>query len=181
MIGVMRRFVILAALVAACQTPTREAPEGRVSTETHPDYAQIRPVSIAVLPVEAPAYGLKRPMRREAYDMLFDRHYSPFRLDVIDAHMTTDGQFDAGSLEWDATLDIEVTDWKVVPGTRFFAGDGRATLRHKTGEVIWSCKFENYNFEVGYEAGQIDNDAAGREIARFVVDRMPERPPLPRE
>lgn len=177
----MRRLVILAALAAACQTPAHETAEGQVSTETHPDYAQIRPVSIAVLPVEAPAYGLKRPMRKEAYDLLFDRHYSPFRLDVIDAHMTSDGQFDAGSLEWDATLDIELTKWKVVPGTRFFAGDGQATLRHKTGEVVWTCKFQNYNFEVAYDSGQIDNDAAGREIARFVVERLPERPPLPRE
>ena len=95
--------------------------------------------------------------------------------------MTSDGKFDAGSLEWDATLDIELTDWKVVRGTRYFAGNGQATLRHKTGEVVWSCKFENYNFEVGYDSGQIDQDEAGRAIARMVIERMPERPPLPRE
>jgi len=88
---------------------------------------------------------------------------------------------DAGGLEWDATLDIEITDWKVVRGTKYFAGNGQATLRHKTGEVVWSCKFNDYGFKVPSSAGQIDDAAAARAIAELVVNSMPKRPALPRE
>jgi len=71
--------------------------------------------------------------------------------------------------------------------TNYFAADGTAQLTHKTGEVLWSCRFFRHNFEVPMKTGQLDHARAAHDIARFLVgsepgkERFPDCPPLPRE
>ena len=75
----MRRFLLVALLAAACQTP-RKVPEGRIDTATHPEYAKFRPVAIAVLPAKAPRTDLRIEIRKEVYRLLFEFRYSPFKV-----------------------------------------------------------------------------------------------------
>ena len=182
----MQRFAIVALLVAgACQATKTELPEGQADTRVHEEYAEFRPVTIAVLPVKAPSTGLRGEVRREVYRRLFDMKYSPFTFAAVDANIDSDGEWDPGaSLDWDATLAVDISEWRAVKGTQHFAADGTATLRHKTGEILWSCKFEQHTFEVPARGGVLDEKKAARDIARFLVsdsERFPERPPLPRE
>jgi len=170
----MRRIVCVTLLfAAACQTTENRLPEGHADWRVHDEYARFRPVAIAVLPVEAPTLELRREIRREAYRRLFDRRYSPFTLQAVDAGL--------GGLDWDATLEIEITRWRAIKATRHFAADGTAVLEHRTGEVLWSCTFSARSFEVPARTGQRDEAVAAVEIARFLVERIPERAPLPRE
>jgi hypothetical protein len=177
----MPRALLLSLLLAACQSTDRKLPEGHAETRVHEEYDEYRPVAIAVLPVDAPSMTLRLEVRKELYLKLFDRRYSPFKLEVVDAHMALDGTFDAGSLDHDAALDVNITKWRAVKGTMHFAADGEATLRHRTGEVLWSCTFSDHAFKVPARAGETDEASAARDIAQFLVDRLPDRPPLPRE
>jgi hypothetical protein len=182
----MRWLLLLAAVgVVACRS-SRTLPEGRADTSVHEEYGEFRPVAIAVLPVHAPSSELRGEVRKELYMQLFDRRYSPFKLDVVDAYIDSNGDWDPGrTLDWDAALDVDITRWKAIGGTDRFAADGTATLRHRTGEVLWTCKFERHAFNVPSRAGVIDQKQAAREIAEFLVGeadgRFPERPPHPRE
>lgn len=177
----MRRIVTLALLLAACKTTDGRLPEGHADTRVHEEYTDFRPVAIAVLPVTAPSMDLRLEVRLELYRLLFERMYSPFKLDVVDARMATNGTFDPGNLDYDATMEVRITKWRAVRGTMHFAADAEAVLRHRTGEILWSCTFAEHTFKVPARAGEIDEKSAAREIAKFLVDRLPERPPLPRE
>jgi len=177
----MRRILTLALLLAACKTTDGRLPEGRADTRVHEEFDEFRPVAIAVLPVTAPSTDLRLEVRLELYRLLFERMYSPFKLEVVDARLATNGEFDPGSLDYDASLEVKVTKWRAVRGTMHFAADAEAVLRHRTGEILWSCTFTERTFKVPAQAGQIDEKSAAREIARFLIDRLPERPPLPRE
>ena len=55
----MWRIVTVALLAAACSTQKREIPEGHAEIDQHIDYAEYRPVTIAVLPVKAPTADLR--------------------------------------------------------------------------------------------------------------------------
>ncbi|MDH3590784.1 MAG: hypothetical protein OER88_02840 [Planctomycetota bacterium] len=172
----MRWFVFSALIiVGACRAP-QEVPEGRIDTKVHPEFDKFRPVAIAVTPSAAPNSALRVHVRREVYERLFDRRYSPFKLSVVDERVSSAGRFEPGNLAWDATLETEVSRWKPIRGTRYYAGDGRATLRHKTGEIIWSCAFTNYAFSVREEAGVKDTDASAEAIADLFIQRLPELP-----
>jgi hypothetical protein len=182
----MWRISIVALLAAACQNPQKE-PEGYAEIDKHVEYAKFRPVTIAVLPVTAPASQLKLEVRKEVYRLLPSKKYSPFTLETVDAHVDSDGKWDPGSLDWDATLSVAISRWKPVRGTNYFAADGTAQLTHKTGEVLWTCRFYRHNFEVPMKTGQLDHARAAHDIARFLVgsepgkERFPDCPPLPRE
>jgi len=182
----MRRILLVTILAAACQT-TRTVPEGHIDTRVHPEYAEFRPVTIAVLPVEAPDSVLRNGVRKEVYRTLPDRKYAPFRLDEVDARINSKGEFEGGSLDWDATLKIDISNWRAVPGTRYYAGTGKAELRHKTGEILWTCAFYDYAFPVESRPEGIDEEEVAKRISEIFVgtdvanSRLPECPPPPRE
>jgi len=168
--------LVLAAVAAAgCQSTTK-VPQGRIEVEPHPDYASIRPVAVAVLPVDARRHELRRLVRRDVYDALFAKRYSPFKLGTVDARLDEDGRFDGGDLAWDATLEIEITRWSNLRGTKYYLVDGRAVMRHKLGETAWQIRFEDYPVEVPARAGEIQLEAPARTIADLVVDRIPDLP-----
>lgn len=171
---------MVAILAAACQSP-QKVPEGRIDTRTHPEYAKFRPVAVAVLPVDAPRTDLRLAVRKEVYRLLFEYRYSPFKLQTVDARMSSDGKWDPGGLDWDATFEVQVSRWKGVRGTDYFVGEGSATLRHKTGEILWSCRFSDYPFLVPEKAGQPDMEEAALRIAGLFFDksRFPALPPPP--
>ena len=179
--------MLVALLAAACQSTTQKVPDGRIDTRVHTEYAEFRPVTIAVLPVKAPQTDLRTGVRQEIYRMLPERRYSPFRLDEVDARVNADGRFEGGSLDWDATLSIDISSWRAVRGTNYFAGTGKAELRHKTGEVLWTCAFYDYAFDVPSRAGMLDQAVAAKEIAHLFVGgdkqpaRLPDCPPPARE
>lgn len=182
----MWRISIVALLAVACQNAQKE-PEGYAEIDKHVDFDKFRPVTIAVLPVTAPGSQLKLEVRKEVYRLLPQKKYSPFTLETVDAHVSSDGKWDPGSLDWDATFSVAISRWKPVSGTNYFAADGTATLTHKTGEVLWTCRFYRHNFEVPMKTGQLDHARAAHDIARFLVgsepgkERFPDCPPLPRE
>jgi len=180
--------MIFALLAAACQTTTpTDEPRGQAETAPHPEFDKFRPVTIAVLPVTAPTMGLRQGVRKEVYRLLPTKRYSPFKLETVDAHITTDGKFDPGSLDWDATLSVDIDKWRAVGGTQYFEADGSATLTHKTGEVLWTAKFSRYAFAVREHAGSRDYDSASQGIAAFLIGTdasglsFPDCPPPPRE
>lgn len=182
----MWRISIVALLAVACQTPQKE-PEGYAEIDKHVDYNKYRPVTIAVLPVDAPLSQLRTEVRKEVYRLLPAKRYTPFTLETVDSHMTSDGKWDPGSLDCDATLSVDISRWKPVRGTNYFAADGTAQLTHKTGEVLWTCRFYRHNVEVPMKTGQLDHGRAAHDIAKFLVgsepgkERFPDCPPLPRE
>jgi len=177
---------MLAALVAvACDSVPKELPESRVDTRTSDEYAQVRPVTIAVLPVKAPRADLRIGVRQEVYKILPDRLYSPFKLSEVDERVDAQGRFVADDLDWDATLEVTIDRWRAIQGTERWSGSGRAVMTHKTGEVLWACDFQDYAFYVPSTHGSTDFDEMSKEVAEFLVgvedgkSRLPDCPPLP--
>jgi hypothetical protein len=183
----MRRIPLVALLVlvvVGCESTKREVPESRVETRTSPDYEKVRPVTIAVLPVQAPRQDLKTTVRHEVYKILPERKYSPFKLTEVDAHVDAQGKFDGEGLDWDATLEIVFDKWVPTSGN-YWAASGHATMTHKTGEVLWTCDFQDYAFPVPSRNGVSDQEEAATDIAYFLVGsksgRLPDCPPPPPE
>jgi len=185
----MRRILFAVLLgAAACQTTQpQEVPEARIDTRVSPEYTEVRPVTIAVLPVKAPRVDLRTGVRQEVYRLLPARKYSPFKLSEVDAHIDSQGNFSALDLDWDATFEVVVDEWKPIRGTNYWSGTGRAVLTHKTGEVLWACDFENYSFRLPMSAGQTDQDDAAKQIAVLLIggdegeSRLPDCPPPSRQ
>ncbi len=180
----MRRILFAALLLAACQSTKKEVPESRVDTRQSPEYEQVRPVTIVLLPVKAPRVELQTGVRQEVYRLLPERRYSPFKLTEVDAHIDAQGHFNAENLDWDATLEIVFDEWVPVSGD-YWAASGHAVMTHKTGEVLWACDFEDYAFRVPNRSGTSDQGEAAREVAYFLVggesgkSRLPDCPPPP--
>jgi hypothetical protein len=181
----MRRIMLLALVAAACQSTPKELPESWVDTRTSAEYAQVRPVTIAVLPVKAPRADLRMGVRQEVYRLLPERRYSPFKLSEVDDRVDSAGKFAAEDLDWDATFEVVIDKWRHVSGTNRWSGTGRAVLTHRTGEVLWTCDFQDYLFTENSRSGQTDYDELAREVAYFLVgdeepaSRLPDCPPLP--
>jgi hypothetical protein len=91
----MKRIPLVALLAVACATAPTEEPKDQITTQAHPEFSKWRPVAIAVMPVEAPAHQLRKEVRQEIYDNLFARNYSPFKLQVVDQHIGSEGEFKA--------------------------------------------------------------------------------------
>lgn len=175
----MKRFALATLLlVFACKAP--EGPKGSADLNTHPDYQKFRPVAIALLPVEGMRSELRGALREDIYQQLFRKSYSPLDLRVIDQRMKTTGRFEPTDIDWDAKMEVKVSDWRSVPGGGKFAATGTAKLtHHKSGEVLWHLSFTEWTFDLtSKDTAQVD---AMEELARMIVDRLPERPPLPRE
>ena len=99
----------------------------------------------------------------------------------VDARIDSEGNFDPGNIDCDATIAVEITRWKPIRGTNYWTGNGEAVLMDKSGEKLWSCTFEDYPFEVRAAAGKVEDEKAAEMIARLFLDRLPQRPPLPRQ
>lgn len=178
----MRYLATLALLAAACAgTPNGDQPKNRADSVPHPDFARIRPNTIALLRVSAPTQELRTKLRREVYDRLFAKRYACLKLQSVDANTGAGGKFDGGTLEWDATFHVHVAAWKPVEKGRYVAATGSARMMHKNGEQLWECKFSNYQFEVDSRAGRMDHTRAIRGLANVIDRELPQRPPLPRE
>jgi hypothetical protein len=179
----MHRIILVALAAAACQSAPKEVPESRVDVKTSPEYGQVRPVTIAVLPVKAPRADIRIGVRQEIYRMLPEKKYSPFKLKEVDAHVDGKGRFAADNLDWDATFEVVVDRWTPVSGTNYWSGTGRAVMTHKTGEVLWACDFENYTFRLPSQHGVTDQEEGAKQIAYFLVgsedgrSRLPDCPP----
>jgi len=177
--------MLSALLAAACQSTPKEIPESRVDTRKSDEYDQVRPVTIAVLPVKAPRADLRIGVRQEVYQLLPARKYSPFKLSEVDQHVDAQGHFTADDLDWDATLEVVIDKWTPISGTTRWAGTGHAVMTHKTGEVLWTCDFQDYAFNAPSEAGVTNYDEMAKEVAYFLVgtdsgkSRLPDCPPLP--
>ena len=179
------RWILLLALAAfGCQSTKKEPPVSRVDVRPSPEYDKVRPVTIAVLPVKAPRVDLRTNMRQEVYRLLPERRYSPFKLSEVDAHIDSQGQFSAETLDWDATFEIVVDEWNPSSGD-YWTATGHAVMKHKTGEVLWACDFEDYAFLVPNASGTLDHMEAAKDIAYFLVggesgkSRLPDCPPPP--
>jgi hypothetical protein len=181
----MRRIIVVALAAAACQTPPKDFPESRVDVKTSPEYAQVRPVTIAVLPVKAPRADLRMGVRHEVYRLLPERRYSPFKLAEVDDRVDANGKFSAEDLDWDATFEVVIDKWTPVSGTNRWSGTGHAVMTHRTGEVLWTCDFRDYTFTAESSGGATDYEEMAREVAYFLVGtdaaktRLPDCPPLP--
>jgi hypothetical protein len=180
----MRRILLAALLLAACQSTKKETPASVVQVRPSPDYEKVRPVTIAVLPVKAPRADLQIIVRQEVYRLLPERRYSPFKLTEVDAHIDSNGKFAADDLDWDATLEIVFDEWAPSTGN-YWAATGHAVMTHKTGEVLWACDFQDYAFLVPPKTGTAEHGEAARQIAYFLVggesgkSRLPDCPPPP--
>jgi hypothetical protein len=172
--------MLLVVLVgAACKSAPKEVPVSQVDVSKSTEYDQVRPVTIALLPVKAPRADLRTNVRQEIYKLLPERKYSPFRLQEVDAHVDARGRFQAENLDWDATLEVVIDKWTPVGGTNRWAGTGRAVLTHRTGEVLWACDFEDYAFRVPTEAGVTNHAEGAKEIAFFLLGGEPGRSRMP--
>jgi hypothetical protein len=181
----MRRIMLLALVAAACESAPKELPESWVDTRTSAEYAQVRPVTIAVLPVKAPRADLRMGVRHEVYRLLPERRYSPFKLSEVDDRVDANGKFAAEDLDWDATFEVVIDKWRPVAGTNRWSGTGHAVMTHRTGEVLWTCDFQDYTFTADSPGGATDYEEVAREVAYFLVgpdsekSRLPDCPPLP--
>lgn len=177
-------MLCVALLAVGCQSAKKEVPESRVDTRKSPDYEQVRPVTIAVLPVKAPRADLQTTVRQEVYRLLPEKRYSPFKLAEVDSHLDGQGKFVADSLDWDATLEIVFDRYEPSRGN-YWTASGHAVMTHKTGEVLWACDFEDYAFLVPTKTGTLEHGEAAREMAYFLVggeagkSRLPDCPPPP--
>jgi len=178
----MRKIVpALLLAVAACVSPPTEPPEGETTDWVNPEYKDIRPVIIAVLPVHAPRLDMASDIRRHVTNELIRRSYSPLSNEAVDARVGPDGLFKGGELDYDGTLEIRLTKWEPAAGVDRFAASGTARLQYKNGDILWKCEFNDELFPVDETATGIDVGPASRAIARHVVSRMPARPELPPE
>ena len=178
----MKRVVCLALFVTACSAQ-RKLPQGSAQENTNPEYTELRPVAVVVLPVEAKSYEVMRTVRRTAYDDLFEKRYSPISIRKVDAHLDSNGNFDAQDVDWDASLKIKITRWRRVGGGSHYAADGSAHLIHRhSGEILWQLAFQDQIFEskqMQNESGQVH---AARQLAKYIVlgtEKNPHLPPCP--
>ncbi len=175
----MKRVVCLAVFVTACSAQ-KTLPQGSAQENTNPEYTELRPVALVVLPVEAKSYEVKRTIRRTAYDDLFEKRYSPISLQKVDAHLDSGGNFDAQDVDWDASLKIKITRWRRVGGGSHYAADGSAHLIHRhSGEILWQLAFQDQIFEsrqIQNESGQV---YAARQLAKYIVLGTKNNPHLP--
>jgi len=175
----MRYFVIVALLVAACATnQDAKRPEGRAHTEQHPDYADLRPSIIAVLPVDATRIEVRLPLRKEMYDRLFAKKYSCLSFPAVDKGIASDGSFDGAGADWDATFKVSITRWSPVQGGRYFSVDGSATMTSRTSEVLWKRTFSNEEVEITHLPGKSDFSLAVKKLGALIDASLPERPAL---
>jgi len=179
------RWIALAlttlALVACQGTGPKDLPEGWIELKQHPEYDAFRPVAVAVLKVDASRAETRDELRRDIYEGLFSKRYSALKLDVVDSHTNSSGVFEGDSLQWDATLKVTIDSWKSLRSGRWIEAGGKATLTHRSGEVLWDCSFGNYPFRVESAGGETDYGVAIKAIALLFLDRLPECPPLPTE
>ncbi len=178
--GRMKRFAFLALLAAACATPHNqgEVTKNRADYRTHPEYDDFRPIAIAVMPVKTTVFATQMDTRADLYEGLFKRKYSPFKLDVVDAHTDSKGKFEGHDLAWDATLEVRITRLRPGRAANTHDCDAEAALRYRTGEELWTCKLSDYVVAVPFTNGELDFRPACREIAEAFLSRLPPRPPV---
>jgi hypothetical protein len=178
----MRYVPILLLLAAACNsTKQGDPPVGTAKTNPNAEFAKFRPNAIAVLRVDAPNQEMRLKLRRQIYDGLFNKKYACLRLPTVDAHTNSKGEFEGGSLDWDATFKVNVGSWMPIVGGRYYAATGSARMVHRSGELLWERTFASYPFEVEARAGKTHFETAYRAIVDLILRELPERPPIPRE
>ncbi|MGH7162958.1 MAG: hypothetical protein ACREID_05700 [Planctomycetota bacterium] len=176
----MRKLALALLLLPACKAPPK-ASQGSVTVDMDPQYEKFRPVAVVVMPADAPKSGIRKPLREEVYRRLFAKRYSPLNLIVVDNQLKGGGSWNPQDIEWDARLELDVKGWRPVEGGSRVAATGAARMVYRTGEKIWQVSFEDYPFDCE-EAGGGDRDAiAAVHLAKLIVDRLPERPPPPKE
>ncbi len=158
--------LLLAVGLFACasRTPPKE---GHVTSWTHPEYTEMRPVVIAVLPGIGKAKRVG--VRNHVQDGLIGKRYSPIKTTVVDALVDDDGKFAAKDVDWDATMELRVDRWKSYRDGLFRA-NASAVLVHRTGEKIWSCEVEDYPLRG-------DPDASSELLGEVFLGHLPFAPP----
>jgi len=88
MMRLLPLLTLVIVLAPACKSVPEKDPEDLITALTDPEFTRFRPVALAVLKVEAPAYGMRDAVRRSAAQQLIDRKkYSSIKLDVISRSM----------------------------------------------------------------------------------------------
>jgi hypothetical protein len=176
----MRYAAIVLLALGACNTTPKEPPTGKSSMTPHPEFAKIRPTVIVLMRVHAPRRQIREHLRKEVYDRLFEKGYSCLKLETVDAHTDSGGTFDGTGLDWDATITVNVTDWKPFRGSSRYLAAGGAKMVHQTGEVLWEFSFSDWLFEVESSASETDYSFAMKEMSHLITGELPAHPPLPR-
>jgi len=139
------RAVLMLSLLAlplfACGTTTPPLPETKLDITIVEDFDRVRPVSVVVAPVEAPA-SLGAPLgavRESFYHMLIDRNYASYRLDIDEADIpedTTRGRLEVKLTAWDRS--------RLKDRGRILVS-GQASLI-RGGRVLWRATFGSLAF-----------------------------------
>lgn len=172
----MRYFVLLSLLAVACNTTQERLPEGKTDVTPHPEFDKIRPTAIAVLKVDAPTRDLREMLRPAMYEGLFRRNYSCLKLQSVDKASHNGDTVDNRELPYDATFKVTVDEWKSVHGGVYYVASGKAVMRHRQGEVLFTIAFTNEVFDAHVEAGASDDTDAIRALAERIAAKVPKRP-----
>jgi len=179
LLSLLPLFVLLAP---ACKTVPEKDPENLITVAVDEEFNRFRPVALAVLKVEAPAYQMRERVRSAAARQLIDRRkYSPIRLDVIDARTDQDGNFKPGSdLEVDATVQIKVLRWVAMRTKSMYRCDADIVITHSSGVELYRCTMRDGGIPVTDSADATsDFRNCSNLIVTKLIEKLPECPPAP--
>ena len=179
LLSLLPLFVLLAP---ACKSMPEKAPENLITVAVDEEFKRFRPVALAVLKVEAPAYQMRDGVRRAASRQLLDRRkYSPIRLDVIDARTDQDGVFKPGSdLAVDATVQIKVLKWVAMRNGSMYRCDADMVITHSSGVELYRCTMRDGGIPVTDTADAAsDFRNSSNAIVTRLIEKLPECPPAP--
>jgi len=180
----IRTLTAVAVLVgggAACQTTP--SPQGAgVESNAIADLEAIRPVDIAVLPVEIAPEAAAAPaamIRTSAARALVRRRYSPLAMDIVDETIAMgagrdgaaglqEASYSAGALGEDAVLEVTVQRWDSPSWDALRAIDAVITARlidprDPAGAALWEARLER-EFRFSLESGT--NSSSDRDLRR---------------
>jgi len=183
--GMMRLLPLLSALLLfapACKSVPEKDPENQITAVVDEEFARFRPVALAVLKVEAPAYQMRNEVRRGTARQLLDRRkYSPIKLDVVDARTDGQGKFTPGSdLEVDATVVVKVTRWVPVRGKSMYRCDAEMVMTHSSGVELYRCTLRDGGIPVTDIADATsDYRNSANRIVTILIEDLPNCPPAP--
>jgi hypothetical protein len=182
MLLMTRTITLLLLVCAACKTVPTKIPDEEFTSVPHAEYARFRPVAIVVLKSDARVVALRSQTRKELYSQLIDKlKYSPIRLSVVDTHTDSAGKFAVGTdLDIDATVHLNVTEWKRIKGQHAMRCDATLVMVHQTGVELYRSTLKYGAIPVKDEGDySIDIEAVSKLIVAKMISQLPERPPLP--
>ena len=178
MSGMKRILPLLVLAVGACKSMPEKLPKEQLTAVVHKEFDRFRPVTLAVLKVDAPAKAMRTWARKDLYGQLLEqRSYSPIALLVVDARTSTKGKFEPGSdLDCDATTKLAVTKWMKLRGHSAYRFDATLVMVHRTGVELYRCELKDGVINADADIDYID---VSNQIVTKMIAELPKRPPLP--